>query len=83
MMKSFNIARKGQFLLSLMLVAMTMVACGNKAGNAASTADSVSADSVTAQSDDYVPQRSDYTFRSEVRSIVDDGEVRWILSLSI
>lgn len=77
MMKSFNIAGKGQFLLSLMLVAMTMVACGNKTGNAASTADSVSADSITAQSDDYVPQRSDYTFRSEVRSIVDDGEVRW------
>ena len=30
-----------------------------------------------AQPDSYVPQRSDYTFRSEVRTIQDDDEVRW------
>jgi hypothetical protein len=53
-----------------------MAACGNKADKA-STADSLSADSVTTQSDDYMPQRSDYSFRSEVRTIADDGEVRW------
>lgn len=27
--------------------------------------------------DNYIPQRSDYTFRSEVRTINEDGEVRW------
>ena len=77
MMKIFNMNRKGHFLFALVIAAITVVACGNKAGNAASTADSVSADSVTTQSDDYVPQRSDYSFRSEVRTIADDGEVRW------
>ena len=28
-------------------------------------------------SQDYVPQRSDYTFRSDVRVVNEDGEVRW------
>ena len=77
MMKTLNHNGKGHFLFALAMVAMTMAACGNKAGNAANRADSVSADSMTAQSDDYVPQRSDYTFRSEVRTLDDDGEVRW------
>ena len=72
-MKTFNRI----FYFALALVVMTMAACGNKTGNATNTADSIPADSVTAQSDDYVPQRSDYTFRSEVRTMDDDGEVRW------
>ena len=72
-MKTFN----RNFYFALTLVVMTMAACGNKTGNATNTADSIPADSVTAQSDDYVPQRSDYTFRSEVRTMDDDGEVRW------
>ena len=31
----------------------------------------------SAQDTDYVPQRSDYSFRSDVRAINDDGDVRW------
>ena len=77
MMKIFNMNRKGHFLFALVIAAITVVACGNKTANAASTADSLSADDATAQSEDYTPKRSDYTFRSEVRTINDDGEVRW------
>ena len=43
------------------LTALVIVACGSK----------------TAQAENYVPQRSDYTFRSEVRTITEDDEVRW------
>ena len=32
---------------------------------------------MAAQDKDYVPQRSDYSFRTEVRAINDDGDVRW------
>jgi hypothetical protein len=31
----------------------------------------------SAQDTDYIPQRSDYSFRSDVRAINDDGDVRW------
>ena len=72
-MKTFN----RNFYFALSLIVMAISACGNKTGNTTNTSDSIPADSVTAQSDDYVPQRSDYTFRSEVRTINDDGEVRW------
>ena len=43
------------------LTVLVIVACGSK----------------TAQAENYVPQRSDYTFRTEVRAINDDGDVRW------
>ena len=59
-------------LLMLFIGAIVLTACGNKTGKAVS-----SADSVIASDESYVPQRSDYTFRSEVRTITEDDEVRW------
>ena len=32
---------------------------------------------MSAQDTDYVPQRSDYSFHSDVHAINDDGDVRW------
>lgn len=45
----------------LLITSLLIVACGSK----------------TTKAEDYVPKRSDYTFRTEVRAINDDGEVRW------
>ena len=38
--------------------------------------DSATIAQIDAQDTDYVPQRSDYSFRSDVRAINEDGEVR-------
>ena len=46
----------------LLIVAMMVAACGGQ---------------MSAQDIDYVPQRADYSFRSDVRAINDDGDVRW------
>ena len=46
----------------LLIVAMMVAACGGQ---------------MSAQDTDYVPQRADYSFRSDVRAINDDGDVRW------
>ena len=59
------------------LTAFVLVACGSKTAKAESSADSALATSTIAPDENYVPQRSDYTFRTEVRAINDDGEVRW------
>lgn len=60
-----------------LLVLLTVAACGSKTGKAIGFADSLATDSVIVPDDSYVPQRSDYTFRSEVRTITEDNEVRW------
>lgn len=64
-------------LLFWSLAALVFVGCGSKSGHTDSTSDSVATDSVALQDESYVPNRSDYTFRSEVQAIDDDGEVRW------
>ena len=61
------------FLLAL----LTITACGSKTGKTVNPADSLATDSVIVPDESYVPQRSDYTFRSEVRTINEDDEVRW------
>ena len=57
--------------------ALVIVACGSKTAQSESSADSAATTSDSALADGYVPQRSDYTFRTEVRAINDDGDVRW------
>ena len=64
-------------LILFLLVLLTITACGNKTGKAIDSADSLATDSVIASDDIYVPARSDYTFRSDVRTITEDDEVRW------
>ena len=54
-----------------------LTACNGKTGNATGSADSLATDSIVAPEEGYVPQRSDYTFSSEVRTITEDDEVRW------
>ena len=48
--------------VKLMVVAAMLAACVGQ---------------TSAQDTDYIPQRSDYSFRSDVRAINDDGDVRW------
>ena len=62
-------------LLFWVLTALVIVACGSKTAKAESSADS--SVSVVEPDENYIPQRSDYSFRTEVRTINDDGEVRW------
>ena len=64
-------------LLFWALTALVIVACGSKTAKAESSSDSLTANSDVAPDENYVPQRSDYTFRTEVRAINDDGDVRW------
>ena len=61
------------FLLAL----LTIAACGSNTGKTVNPADSLATDSVIVPDESYIPQRSDYTFRSEVRTINEDDEVRW------
>jgi len=61
----------------LLLVMLTITACGNKTGKTIDSADSLTTDSVMVSDDSFVPTRSDYSFRSEVRTITEDDEVRW------
>ena len=49
--------------ISFLLVAVMLVVCGGQRSYAENT--------------DYVPQRSDYSFRSDVRTVNEDGDVRW------
>ena len=64
-------------LILFLLVLLTITACGNKTSKAIDSADSLATDSVIVSDDIYVPARSDYTFRSDVRTITEDDEVRW------
>ena len=53
------------FLLALLAVS----ACGTQTRKAIDSADSMSTDSVIVPGESYIPQRADYTFRSEVRTV--------------
>ena len=68
-------------ILLFSLVAMTLVACGGQKspqdGGHGIGIDSATVARINAEDTDYVPQRSDYSFRSDVRTITEDDEVRW------
>ena len=64
------------------LIPMMLVACGGgkkspQDGGHGIGIDSATVAQINADDADYVPQRSDYSFRSDVRTITEDGEVRW------
>ncbi len=63
------------------IAAMMLVACGGQKspldGGHGIGIDSATVAQINAEDADYVPQRSDYSFRSDVRTITEDGEVRW------
>ena len=65
----------------MMLVPMMLIACGGQKspqdGGHGIGIDSATVAQIDAEDTDYVPQRSDYSFRSDVRTITEDGEVRW------
>ena len=58
-------------------VLLTITACGSKTGKTIDSANSMSTESVIVPDESYTPLRSDYTFRSEVRTVNEDDEVRW------
>ena len=64
-----------------MLVPMMLIACGGQKspqdGGHGIGIDSATVAQMNAEDTDYVPQRSDYSFRSDVRTITEDGAVRW------
>ena len=59
------------------LTALVIVACGSKTTKVENSADSVATTADVVLDENYIPKRSDYTFRTEVRTINDDGDVRW------
>ena len=61
------------------LLALTVMSCGNKTAQSPAVAASakVTGNAIAETNDDYVAQRSDYSFRTEVRTIKEDDEVRW------
>ena len=63
------------------LVPMMLLACGGQKspqdGGHGIGIDSATVAQINAEDTDYVPQRSDYSFRSDVRTVNEDGEVRW------
>ena len=64
------------------LIPMMLVACGGgkkspQDGGHGIGIDSATVAQINAEDADYVPQRSDYSFHSDVRTITEDGEVRW------
>ena len=67
--------------LLFMVVATIVAACGGQKspqdGGHGIGIDSVTVAQIDAEDTDYVPQRSDYSFRSEVRVVNEDDEVRW------
>ena len=67
--------------LLFMVVATTVAACGGQKspqdGGHGIGIDSATVAQIDAEDTDYVPQRSDYSFRSEVRVVNEDDEVRW------
>lgn len=64
-----------------LMIPMMLVACGGKKspqdGGHGIGIDSATVAQINAEDADDVPQRSDYSFRSDVRTITEDGEVRW------
>ena len=67
--------------LLFMAVATIVAACGGQKspqdGGHGIGIDSATVAQIDAEDTDYVPQRSDYSFRSEVRVVNEDDEVRW------
>ena len=78
--KSWHCNKKTRYmqvkLIPFLLALLAISACG-KTSKAIDATDSVSTDSAIVADGSYIPQRSDYSFRSEVRTINEDGEVRW------
>ena len=68
-------------ILLFMVAAAMLAACGGQkspqSGGHGIGTDSATVAQIDAEDTDYVPQRSDYSFRSDVRTITEDGEVRW------
>lgn len=64
-------------LILFLLALLTLAACGNKTGKTINLEDSLLTDSVLVPDESYVPQRFDYSFHTEVRTINEDDEVRW------
>ena len=70
------------FHLLLTLIPMTVVACGGgkkspQDGGHGIGIDSAAVAQIQAEDADYVPRRADYSFRSDVRTVTEDGEVYW------
>ena len=67
--------------LLFMVVTTIVAACGGQKspqdGGHGIGIDSATVAQIDAEDTDYVPQRSDYSFRSEVRVVNEDDEVRW------
>ena len=64
------------------LIPMMLMACGGGKKSPQDGGHGIGIDSATvaqtnAEDADYVPQRSDYSFRSDVRTITEEGEVFW------
>ena len=70
-----------QIFFVFSMAAMMLTACGGQkspeVGGSNLGADNASVAQMNAENDGYVPQRSDYSFRTEVRTIEEDDEVRW------
>ena len=68
--------KKAILFISMLLA---IAACGSKTSKAIDATDSLVTDSVIVSDDNdsYVPTRADFTFRSEVKTITEDDEVRW------
>lgn len=68
-------------ILVFSMAAIILAACGGQKsprdGGQAIGMDSATVSQNNSENADYVPQRSDYSFRSEVRTIKEDDEVRW------
>ena len=64
------------------LIPMMLVACGGgkkspQDGGHGIGIDSATVAQINAEDADYIPRRSDYSFRSDVRTVTEDGEVLW------
>ena len=64
------------------LIPMMLVACGGgkkspQDGGHGNGIDSATVAQINAEDMNYIPQRSDYSFRTEVRTVKEDDEVRW------
>ena len=68
-------------ILLFSLIATMLVACGGQKspqdGGHGIGIDSTTVAQIDAEDTDYVPQRSDYSFRSDVRTVNEDGDVYW------
>ena len=68
-------------IITALAAIMMMTACGGQKspqdGGHGIGIDSATIAQIDAENTDYIPQRSDYSFRSDVRTITEDGEVRW------